>query len=122
MELRLEIDQFVMTLIASRVETNAVVMRPFILKFIREFKKGHYDYLIGGGAAADDDGEEEDEVDEQVLFKCSVQWIRNMLKRLNQSYRHITNDAGNLPETWEEDRARMLVRVAVTIFANKIEL
>ena len=86
-----------MTLIASRVETNAVVMRPFILKFIREFKKGDYAYLIGGGAAADDDGEEEDEVDDQVLFNCSVQWIRNMLKRLNQSYRHITNDAGKLP-------------------------
>lgn len=92
--LQLEIDKYVLTLIASEAKTNAAIMRPLILKFIREFNDGEYAGLIVGCAAAADDGEiyeDDDEGSEEIKFKCSIQWIRNMLHRLNQSGRVITS-------------------------------
>ena len=99
-----QIDDFVLTLIASKCEFNAVILRPFIIKFLKSFDDGYYSSLL------------DDEV-----FTCSLQWIRNMLYRLKQSYRTITNDAGKLPPTWEEDRANMLVRVGYIIFSHNIQ-
>ena len=44
-----------------------------------------------------------------------------MLSSNKASYRTITNDAGKLPESWEEDRRRLLVRVAYMIFKHNIK-
>ena len=97
------IDSLIMTLIASKCELNATILRPFIIKFVKTFDDGMYSYLI------DND-----------CFKCSPQWIRNMLRRLNQSYRSITNDAGKLPDSWQEDRDAMLVRVGYIVYKHNI--
>jgi hypothetical protein len=40
---------------------------------------------------------------------------------MNKRYQKVTNDAGKLPDTWKEDRDRMLVRIAYVIFTENID-
>ena len=99
-----EIVTLAMTLIESKCELNAVLLLPFI-KFVKTFDYGIHSYLI------DND-----------RFKCCPQRILDLLKRLNQSYRSITDDAGKLPDSWQEDRDEMLVRVGHIAHKHKIQL
>ena len=95
------IDEFVLVVLASKCESNSVILRPFITKFMKEYNDGLYQHLIGDNK-----------------FVCSLQWIRNMLKRLNQSYRNITNDAGKLPDTWHLASSYAIVKRLLIIYVG----
>ena len=38
--------EFVLVLLASKYEFNSVILHSFIIKFIKEYKDGNYQYLI----------------------------------------------------------------------------
>ena len=107
-ELLKSIDSFLLSILASNIEVDTAILRPFVLAHITVFDGGRYAHILedseGGGR----------------VFKCSREWLRQRLIGLNKSWRKATNDSGKLPDGWEEELECMLVRVAYVVFIHDI--
>ena len=50
----------------------------------------------------------------------ACRWIRTQMGALKQSYKRITNNAGHLPESYEEDIRKMRFRVAYLVGKHNV--
>ena len=102
------VEGFISELVAQKIEVNITILRPFIIRFIREeIEDGQYACILDGN-------------DGKRAFRVSRGWIRLLLKASKYSYRAITNDAGKLPENWEEEKQVFLTRIAYMIAKFKV--
>ena len=83
------VDDFILRLVASKIELDASLLRPFIIVFIKEFEGGKWVWVL------------EQREEGKRTFECSTSWIRARLTANRKSWRKATNSSGKLPQTWE---------------------
>jgi len=85
-ELREGLQEFVMLIVAQKIEINASILRPFLRRFIETEFGGQYASIL-----------DPPQTNRPFLISCS--WIRTLLRESKLSYRAITNDSGkkNIP-------------------------
>ena len=97
----------IMEIIGNKLEVNCTLLRPFAQRFIAsEFPEQHEKLF--------------NPEDSRRKFTMCKTWLRDQMKKAKLSYRKVTNDAGKLPSSWEEDKATFLVRAACLVFKYNV--
>jgi hypothetical protein len=95
------IEKYLEVITNSKVEFNSMIVRPYIIGVKNSFDGEKYAGLN---------------------FKASLTWIRRLFYSVKLYWRKTTNDAGKLPDNWEEKLNNMKVRVGYLIWKLKIDL
>lgn len=97
-ELREKVKEYLMGIIAAKIEVNTTILRPFLRRFIENVDGGRYRYLFDPPKGR--------------KFTLSKSWLNELLLESKLRYRAVTNDAGKLPDSWESDKEDFLIRAS----------
>lgn len=108
--LKASVDDFLLSLLAQKMEVTSKLLRPFVLAHIKTTDNGKWARCLVQSNAAGSGG----------VFQASARWIRKCLGMLGQSYKRTTNDPGKLPLDWAERVEEMKVRLAFLVFKRGV--
>ena len=96
------VKKYLLEIISNKIEDNCTLLRPFIKRLISSEFLEEYRTIFNP-----EDG--------RRRFTISRTWFWIIMKGANLSYRKVTNDAGKLPTTWEEDKDTFFVHAAYLV-------